>query len=106
MSLRVLNFGPRLASTAPMMGVTRHFAHAIDLLDAGEPMKSSSPQLYVMPAPQPRPDDDVVPFPVKSGKLLQLPSRWNGSVVRMRPQRQYRGNTVDWPRGYPTHDDL
>lgn len=88
-----------------MMGVTRHFDHSNDPLDAGEPEELALPQLYVMPTPQ-QLEGDAVPIPVKSGKLLQLPVRSNGSAFGSRPRRQFHSNTVDWPRGYPSHDDL
>ena len=96
----------RLAYSNRMMGVTRHFAPSIDPLDAGEPLEAPAHQLYVVPNPQERSEDDAVPLSMKSGKVLQLPARLSGSAVRVQPRRQFHSNTVDWPRGHPTHDDL
>ncbi len=96
----------RIAYLDRMMGVTRHFAHSIDPLDAGEPLEPPAHQLYVMPNPQERSNDDAVPLSAKNGKVLQLPARLSGSAVRIQTRRQFHSNTVDWPRGYPAHDDL
>ena len=96
----------RLAYLDRMMRVTRHFAPSIDPVDAGEALEAPAHQLYVMRDPQERSEDDALPLSVKGGKVLQLPARLSGSAVRVQPRRQFHSNTVDWPRGYPTHDDL
>ena len=105
-SRRTDDSGMRLAYSDRMIGVTRHFALSIDPLDAGQPLDLALPQLYVISNPQERSDDDAVPLSGKSGKVLQLPARPNGPAAHVRPRRQFHCNTVDWPRGYPAHDDL
>ena len=73
------------------------------LLEAQQPQELR--RVYVMPAPED--ENDLLPFPTegKGGKLIYMPARWSLVPVQP-PRRQYRAHTVDWPRGYPAHDDL
>jgi hypothetical protein len=93
--------GTRLASCFGIMGVTRPFISPRPL-EAEVPF--ALPQLYVMPAPQDRREASRAHLPGELGRLIAMPPRWPSAPVR--PRNQYRGNTVDWPRGYPAHDDL
>jgi hypothetical protein len=85
------------------MGVTQPFIHPRPF-EVEETLALDMPRLYVMPVPESGPEDDVM-LPAKTGRLITMPSRWS---IHAKPhaRRPYRANTVDWPRGYPAHDDL
>jgi hypothetical protein len=82
------------------MGTTQPFIHPRPF-EVEEALALDTPRLYVMPVPQSRPEDHMA----KSGLLLTMPSRWSLNPVAS-ARRPYRSGAVDWPRGYPAHDDL
>ena len=93
-----------LLTECGMMRDARSFHHSTRPLEAEDPLLDRA-QLYAMPVPQERLEHNTVPFPVKASKLISMPTRWS-NAARLRPPRQFPGIAVDWPRGYPAHDDL
>lgn len=90
------------------MGVTRSFPPNRPL-KAEDVLESEATQLYVMPVSHDALEEEATaPFPIRSGKLLYMPSRWGSSATgaRVRSLRPFRGDAVDWPREYPRYDDL
>jgi len=101
----LVDLDPDLLPERGMMRDALPFDSSIRPREAEDSLALDTAQLYVMPTPQDRREDNPLPFPVKAGKLIVMPARWS-ITMSARPQRQFHGNTVDWPRGYPAHDDL